>query len=506
MIHAADPYLRPAPLILGVLAAAVLAAAPSPAAADAGGGVVRPAAVRSAAAVSAANALIAEVRVSLDRAARVYVEYDNPQAGRYRTALSEAGAAHVIPIVRLRPETTYDYTIFVAGAGNDGRDAAAGPGGSFTTGPLPPPLAAVPARVSGRSSQALIFTDLRRTDQLSYWLFRDETGSVVWYYHEPPPFPRGPVERLPGGNLISLDRESATIVEMTPLGEVVSRVPIGRGEPHHDVTVLGDGRVIYPSRTFLTVDDSANGGAAETRFRVDHLHVYDPASGRVEQVWDATEVWDVTDPNQHVQPDRYRRGSPFGWWTHLNSVSAGPRGNLILSLRGRNQVISLSPDFRTIEWRLHGPDSDFAFPNPADRFYGQHTASQLANGNVLLFDNGWIRPEAEGGRYSRALELRLDPAEGTAVKVWEYRTDPDTYSRKVGSAHRLSNGNTLVNFGYVDADHDPITIVEVDAAGSEVFRLEELPRPVSRAANRYRADGDITAIMGETMLRPPAGA
>ena len=112
----------PAHLLLGVLAAWSILGAASPAAADEGAGVVR-----YGAAVSAGNALIAEVRVSLDRAARVYVEYDNPQAGRYRTAPSEPGAEHVIPIVRLRPETTYDYTIFVA-AGQD--TAAAGGGGA----------------------------------------------------------------------------------------------------------------------------------------------------------------------------------------------------------------------------------------------------------------------------------------------------------------------------------------------------------------------------------------
>ena len=76
----------------------------------------------------------------------------------------------------------------------------------------------------------------------------------------------------------------------------------------------------------------------------------------------------------------------------------------------RNQIVSLSADLRAIEWQLHGPDSDYEFPDPNDRFYGQHTAAQLGNGNVLLFDNGWGRPAAEGGRYSRALELRLDAA------------------------------------------------------------------------------------------------
>ena len=478
-------------------AASVLLVAAFPVAAD--GGV---AVERHSATVSAANALIVEVRVSLARAARVFVEYDNPQAGRYRTALSEPGAEHVIPVVRLRPETTYEYTIFVAD------DRMAGirplPGGGFTTGWLPPPLAAEPVRVSGRSSQPLILADYRRRHKFTYFVVHDETGSVVWYNLVPQMFRVAPVDRLPGGNLVFLN--NGRLTEMTPLGEVVNRFERGGqwGKPHHDVTVLDDGRVMFPSREHLVLDDSENGGVANTVVYFDALRIWDPANGRVEQVWEAKAAWDVLDPDQRVVP------TPSGHrvdWTHLNSVTIGPRGNFILSFRTRHQVISLSPDFRTIEWQLGGPGSDYEFPDPADRFYGQHTASQLANGNVLVFDNGWLRPGAEGGQYSRALELRLDDQAGTAVKAWEYRPDPDIYSEGLGSAYRLRNGSTLVNFPMRERLTDALLVTEVDAAGNEVFRLEHLPRhePPLPPLKSYRAYG-ITSIMGETMLRPPAAA
>ena len=489
---AAPRHARP---FLGLLAAAgAFLSAALPAAAD-----DAPAVLRHSAAVSAANALIAEVRVSLTRAARVFVEYDNPQAGRYRTPLTEPGAAHVIPIVRLRPQTTYDYTIFVA----DGQDAAAGPGGRFTTGRLPLPLAVMPVKVSGRSSQPLILSNYHHADRYLYLVFQDETGGIVWYYQAAFPIRRNKAfNRLPGGNIL-FPRTSHTI-EITPLGEVVNRFERGGqwGFPHHGFTVLGDGRVIYPSKERYVFDDTVNGGAAETVFLVDNLRVWDRASGQVEQVWDAKEAWDILDPDQRT--DRPQETA----WMHFNSVSIGPRGNVILSSRERNQVVSLSQDFRTIEWQLNGPDSDFRFPNPADRFYGQHTAAQFANGNVLVFDNGFRRPDSEGGRrYSRALELRLDVARGTAVKVWEYRPEPNVYSRHSGSAYRLSNGNTLVNFSVRQRAAQPLLVVEVDAAGNEVFRFESLSRSESsELPYRYRAYGGIESIMGETMLRPPAAA
>ena len=118
-----------------------------------------------------------------------------------------------------------------------------------------------------------------------------------------------------------------------------------------------------------------------------------------------------------------------------------------------------------------------------------------------MFDNGNERPEAEGGEYSRALELRLDDAAGRAVKVWEYRPDPDIYARALGSAYRLNNGNTLVNFGLRETPHAPVVGVEADASGREVFRVEALH--LYQQPTRYRANIGVKAIRGETMLRAP---
>ncbi|MFM8909841.1 MAG: aryl-sulfate sulfotransferase [Gemmatimonadota bacterium] len=57
-----------------------------------------------------------------------------------------------------------------------------------------------------------------------------------------------------------------------------------------------------------------------------------------------------------------------------------------------------------------------------------------------MFDNGFDRP---GAAFSRAIEYAIDPVARTATKVWEYRPSPDIYAALVGSARRLSNGNTV---------------------------------------------------------------
>ena len=114
--------------------------------------------VRHSAAMSEANALVAEVRVSLSRPAGVFVEYDNPLAGRYRTRLEVPAVEHAIPVVRLRAETTYDYTVFTVN-GADVSDAVRGPSGSFTTSAPPEQLASMFTTATGRSSQPLILAN-----------------------------------------------------------------------------------------------------------------------------------------------------------------------------------------------------------------------------------------------------------------------------------------------------------------------------------------------------------
>ena len=479
--------------------------------------VDRPDVVGHSAAVSRTNALIVEVRVSLSGPASVFVEYDNPLAGRYRTRLGAAATEHIIPIVRLRPETTYDYTVFTVD-GAERSDAARGPGGSFTTGALPKPLAAIFTTATGRSSQPLILSDHRSQDMSdSYLVFWDEVGALVWYLRVKN---TGPVVRRQGQENFLFAPVENGLRQFTPLGKVTDLAGVLLAEMHHDLVPLEGGRILFPmasgcmivgkrelrravdcERQLVVIRDAFDSGGAEQRRLIlyDHLAIWHSATGRIEEVWDPAEAFDILDPAQHWEPAR--RGVQR--WTHLNSVSQGVHGNFLLSFRHRSQVASLTSDYE-IEWLLHGPESDYEFPDPTDRFYGQHTATQLANGNVLLFDNGRRRPDAEGGKYSRALELRLDDAMGTAVKVWEYRPSPDIYAHAGSSAYRLDSGNTLVNFSVTHQDlvYAPLVVVEADANGDEVFRIETVQ--LHQRPSRYRAQGGIEAIYGETMLRPPA--
>ena len=469
-----------------------------------------PSAISHSAQVDERNGQIVFVSVALSAPARVAVEYENEFAGKFRTALSETAAEHIIPVVRLRADAVYQYAVGVEKA--DGEFAYQARG-EFTTGALPGVLATMRSKSSGESSQDLILSDYKAIPsdggRIRHIVMMDALGRIVWNYEGgEDPLASVVLQRVhvqPNGDIMYMNKNNR-IRRITPLGSAVDEIaiPPDKDLPHHDFLPLEDGRILYAGRYALHFNDSANGGDAETKAMIDTINLYDPAADEIERVWDPMDFWDMRDPSQRAEG--WGEDAPDADWLHMNSLSKSADGGYILSLRNIHQVVSLSSDFKTVRWRLGGPDSDFDFPNPADRFTMQHTATELPNGNILVFDNQAELPEEEGGgNYSRALELRLDFANKTAVKAWEFSPEPRIYSRITSSAYRLDNGNTLVNFGYSeDFSTIPIAIIETDAQGREVFRLETIDPPISGSApRRFRAYPGPKSIMGETMLRAP---
>lgn len=158
-------------------------------------------------------------------------------------------------------------------------------------------------------------------------------------------------------------------------------------------------------------------------------------------------------------------------YSHVNSVFVTTDGDWIISARGMSQVLKVDRLTGDVLWRLGGIANEFEFLN--DEFAGicgQHTASQLANGNILLFDNGqYCWPEVpERGRFTRIVEYAIDETAMTAELVWSY-SEEDKYARSQGSAQRLANGNTFIGWG---ATTTPALVSEVNAGGDVVFSMD----------------------------------
>jgi outer membrane protein assembly factor BamB len=98
--------------------------------------------------------------------------------------------------------------------------------------------------------------------------------------------------------------------------------------------------------------------------------------------------------------------------------------NILVCFRHQNRVAVINSRAREVIWSWG-----------RDELYGPHDAQMLADGNILVFDNGL------GEKRSRIVEL--DPRRDEIV--WQYIADPpgSFYTLSKGSAQRLPNGNTL---------------------------------------------------------------
>jgi hypothetical protein len=133
-------------------------------------------------------------------------------------------------------------------------------------------------------------------------------------------------------------------------------------------------------------------------------------------------------------------------WTHFNVVEYIPETDqIICNSRNFGETYLISHKTGALEFRWGNPSASGqgkgpSFVDDGDQLlFGPHSVTRLANGNLLIFDNGWQRPE---GNRSRAVEL--DPK--NKVIVWQYaaRSANSFYSAYQGAAQRLPNGNTLI--------------------------------------------------------------
>lgn len=231
-----------------------------------------------------------------------------------------------------------------------------------------PPKDGGGAEVMGGSSGALLELD---------W-----ESNVVWEYRNP--LLHHDFQRLPNGNTLTL------LWERIP-AELTARVQGG----------------------FTSEDD------ADQMFG-DVVEEITP-DGQVVQQW---QIWKHLDVEQDVIcPLEGRRE-----WSHCNSLSLTPGGDLLVSFRQISTIGIINRD-----------TGDFTWKWGLGEISHQHHPTWLDNGRILLFDNGSHR---RGADYSRVIEV--DPE--TNGICWEYTGEPalSFYSYNISSAERLPNGNTLI--------------------------------------------------------------
>jgi hypothetical protein len=294
--------------------------------------------------------------------------------------------------------------------------------GASAPSPIPDDLQAIKITATGSLSPQYALVHLFAEKGFKGYAMVDSAGRIVWHYRTKD-YPFG-ADRRKNGNFVFMDKGHG-LVEVDRAGTVVhelkQRDP--ENEMHHAIVVTPRDTVLY--LTFDTQD------FAGKRLKGEAIWEWNPDTGEDVRRWRS---WDFMDPAL----DRSARTA--GEWLHGNSLYVGPGGNVLLSFHYINQVISIAPDWKSIQWRLGGVRPTITV-DPESQSSAQHTAAELEPNRILMFDNRTaLQPP-----YSRAIEYVIEG--NTAKRVWQWQAPNNNYASAVSSARRLANGNTLIAFG-----------------------------------------------------------
>ncbi|HEY9563657.1 MAG TPA: aryl-sulfate sulfotransferase, partial [Nocardioides sp.] len=192
-------------------------------------------------------------------------------------------------------------------------------------------------------------------------------------------------------------------------------------------------------------------------------------------------------------------------YAHINSVVETADGNLLLSFRHLSAVFKIarrSEDGHQagdVLWRLGGRTSDFTFPDDAlGGPCAQHTASELPNGNILIFDNGsadatrdmCVDPQdrANGTQRrasTRITEYALDEERGAASLISSY--DEGGFALFAGGVVQLPNGNRLI--GWAAARESVAS--EINGQGQRIWSIRDTNTDLTKRLFTYRAASGV---------------
>ncbi len=235
--------------------------------------------------------------------------------------------------------------------------------------------------------------------------------------HTSPPKDAGGAEKIGGS--------AAGLIELDWDGNVVWEYR--HDMMHHDFVRLPNGNHLIPFTQALPegLTEKVKGG---------RLHEEDPErmwSDIIREVTSGGEVvyewrsWEHLSFDEDVVcPLETRRE-----WTHLNSISLTPQGDMLVSFRSIDTIGVIDRETGDFEWKWG-----------KDRLSHPHQPTWLDSGKILLFDNGAHR--FKDPSYSEVIEV--DPT--TEEVTWNYKADPLVafFSFAISGVERLSNGNTLI--------------------------------------------------------------
>jgi outer membrane protein assembly factor BamB len=259
-------------------------------------------------------------------------------------------------------------------------------------------------------------------------------------------------ELLPDGTLLVVARLGKSGRVLQRFAWTGEELWTRRLHTHHDAERTPDGRLLVLTKKQRSLELEGR----EIPVIGDRLILTDDAGEPLEHL-DLLDVLPSGPAGGIIEPVHLRQRGASDI-LHSNSVEWMPFPALVGSSRvhGANRVL-VSIRHQNLMVVIDWPTRKLVWSWGRGELDGPHDATWLANGNLLVFDNGLARG------WSRVVEV--DPK--TDQIVWEYRADPKEsfYTSALGGTHRLPNGNTMI------ANSHSGEAFEVTAGGETVWRF-----------------------------------
>ncbi len=309
--------------------------------------------------------------------------------------------------------------------------------------------------------------------EVAYLLILDDEGQPVYYQQ----FDEQAVidfKRQPNGQLTYYDRAERRFIALNNQYGIDGYYEAGNGYPTnmHDLQILDNGHfllTIYDSQ-IIDMSTIVDGGQPDAQVLGCIVQELD-AAGNVVFEWRSWDHFNIFDTTRDLTFDLID-------YVHCNSIERDSDGHLLLSSRNFDEITKIDRQSGDIIWRMGGKKDEFNFRE----FSRQHDARRLANGHLTFYDNGVTHDPQR----SRGLEIEVDEVNKSVTVVREFRDAPDNYARYMGNVQRLSNGNSVIGWGFSDRP----TFSEFDPIGNKILEFNAVqPDVVSYRSFRFPWQG-----------------
>lgn len=150
---------------------------------------------------------------------------------------------------------------------------------------------------------------------------------------------------------------------------------INMDDQHHDFFPMENGNVMFVKRAVMPAEITAKVKGGIPGSERDGVMVSD---GLVEMNRDGEVIWEwIGHEHQDPEIDEIVPQTTRAEWTHTNSCHVLPNGDIMTTFHHQNTIVIIDKKNGDIIWRWG-----------VDELAKPHSPTLLANGNILVFDNG----------------------------------------------------------------------------------------------------------------------